>query len=128
MKEGFPPDSISSDLHTGSMNGGMKDMLHIMSKFLLLGESMDTVIAQSTWNPAREIHHEELGNLSVGSGADVAVLRVENGNFGFIDTGGARAHGNQKLECELTLRDGKVVWDLNGITTPDWETQPVRKP
>jgi dihydroorotase len=124
MKEGFPPDSISSDLHTGSMNGGMKDMLNIMSKFLLLGESMDTVIAQSTWNPAREIHHEELGNLSVGSGADVAVLRVENGDFGFIDTGGARAHGHQRLECELTLRDGKVVWDLNGITTPDWETVP----
>lgn len=127
MKEGFPPDSISSDLHTGSMNGGMKDMLNIMSKFLLLGESVDTVVAQSTWNPAREIHHEELGNLSVGSGADVAVLRVENGDFGFIDTSGARAHGHQKLECELTLRDGKVVWDLNGIAAPDWETVPVKK-
>src|ERR1044071_3070231 len=83
MKQGFPPDSISTDLHTGSMNAGMKDMLNVMSKFLALGQPLDTVIRESTWNPAKEIHHEELGNLSVGAPADVAVLRLENGNFGF---------------------------------------------
>ena len=67
MKEGFLPDSISTDLHIGSMNAGMKDMLNVMSKFLALGLSLDDVIRRSTWNPAREIKHEELGHLSVGA-------------------------------------------------------------
>ncbi|HLK17433.1 MAG TPA: amidohydrolase/deacetylase family metallohydrolase [Bryobacteraceae bacterium] len=124
MKQGFPPDSISTDLHTGSMNAGMKDMLNVMSKFLALGVSVDDVIAKSTWNPAREIHQDDLGNLSVGAPADVAVLRLEKGDFGFTDTNGANMRGREKLLCELTLRAGKVVYDLNGITRPDWKTLP----
>src|ERR1044071_1322018 len=125
MKQGFPPDSISTDLHTGSMNAGMKDMLNVMSKFLALGQPLDTVIREATWNPAKEINHEELGNVSVGAPADVAVLRREKGKFGFTDMYGARLDGAQKLICELTLRDGKVVYDLNGITRPEWTTLPA---
>lgn len=124
MQQGFWPDSISTDLHAGSMNSGMKDMLNLMGKFLAMGMPLDDVIARSTWAPAREIHHEELGNLSVGSPADVAVLRLENGNFGFTDMYGARMNARQRLVCELTVRDGKVVYDLNGITRPDWTTLP----
>ncbi len=123
-KQGFWPDSISTDLHIGSMNAGMKDMLNVMDKFLALGMSLDDVIARSTWNPAREIKHEELGNLSVGAPADVTVLRVESGKFGFTDMYGARMDGKQRLTAELTLRDGKVVYDLNGLTRPDWTTLP----
>src|SRR5579862_651648 len=121
VKQGFVPDSISTDLHIGSMNAGMKDMLNVMSKFLNIGMSLDEVILRSTWHPAREIKHEELGHLSVGAAADVAVLRVAKGSFGFVDVYGARMKGTQKLECELTLRDGQVVWDLNGITRTDWD-------
>jgi dihydroorotase len=121
IKQGFIPDSISTDIHVGSMNGGMKDMLNVMSKFLNMGESLDQVIAQSTWHPAREIKVEELGNLSVGAPADIAVLRLERGNFGFVDVNGARMKGTQKLDCELTVRDGLVVYDLNGISREDWE-------
>jgi dihydroorotase len=121
VHQGWIPDSISTDLHITSMNAGMKDMLNVMSKFLNIGMSLDEVVGRSTWNPAREIKHEELGNLSVGAPADVAVLRIERGNFGFVDVNGARMRGNQKLECELTLRDGKVVYDLNGITREDWD-------
>ncbi len=124
IKEGFFPDSISTDLHIGSMNAGMKDMLNVMDKFLAMGLSLDDVILRSTWNPAREIQHQELGNLSVGAPADVAVLRLENGAFGFTDMYGARLRGTKKLTCELTVRDGKVVYDLNGITRPDWNTLP----
>ena len=121
MRQGFGPDSISTDLHIGSMNAGMKDMLNVMSKFLNMGMPLDEVILRSTWTPAREIKHEELGNLSVGAAADVAVLRVEEGHFGFVDTYGARLRGTRKLECELTVRNGRVVWDLNGITREDWD-------
>jgi dihydroorotase len=124
MKEGFVPDSISTDLHIGSMNAGMKDMLNVMDKFLAMGMSVDDVIVRSTWNPAREIKREDLGHLAPGAVADVAVLRLEKGAFGFVDMHGARLRGTQKLTCELTLREGKVVYDLNGITRPDWDKLP----
>ncbi len=124
IKEGFLPDSISTDLHISSMNTGMKDMLNLMSKFLAVGLSLEDVVRRATWNPAREIHHEELGRLSVGATADVAVLRVESGRFGFVDAFGARLDGDQKLICEMTLREGKVVYDLDGLARPAWDTLP----
>jgi dihydroorotase len=121
MRQGFGPDSISTDLHISGMNAGMKDMLNVMSKFLNMGMPLDEVILRSTWTPAHEIRHEELGHLSVGAVADIAVLRVAEGRFGFVDTYGARMQGTRKLECELTIRNGRVVWDLNGITRQDWQ-------
>jgi dihydroorotase len=124
VKEGFLPDSISTDLHIGSMNAGMKDMLNVMGKFLAMGLSIQDVVARSTWNPAREIRQEQLGHLSVGAVADVAVLRLETGRFGFVDMYGARLDSSMRLVAELTLRDGKVVYDLNGLTRPDWRSLP----
>jgi dihydroorotase len=124
VKAGFLPDSISTDLHIGSMNAGMKDMLNVMDKFLAMGLSLDDVMLRSTWNPAKEIHREELGHLSAGAVADIGVFRLEKGSFGFVDMYGARLKGTQKLSAELTLRDGKVVYDLNGITRPDWDKLP----
>jgi dihydroorotase len=128
MKAGFIPDSISTDLHYSSANAGMKDMLNVMDKFLAMGMSLDEVILRSTWNPAKEIQREELGNLSVGSPADVAVLRLEKGKFGFVDQIGGRFDGTAKLLCEIALRDGKVVYDLNGMTTVPWEKVPPAAP
>jgi dihydroorotase len=124
IEQGFPPDSISTDLHANSMNAGMKDMLNVMSKFLAMGLSVDDVIAKATWHPAREIHHEELGNLTVGAPGDVAVLRVQAGDFGFTDMYGARMKGAQKFICEMTVRNGKIVYDLNGLSRPDWKSLP----
>jgi len=121
IRQGFVPDSISTDLHTESMNAGMKDMLNVMSKLLNLGMPVEDVIARATWHPARQIKRTDLGNLTPGSPADIAVLRVEKGSFGFVDVFGARLRGSQRLTCELTVRDGLVVWDLNGITREDWD-------
>jgi len=123
VRAGFLPDSISTDLHTASMNAGMKDMLNVMSKFLALGRPLDEVVRWSTWNAAREIKQDALGHLSVGGNADVAVVRVERGSFGFVDSFGARLKSTQRLACELTLRDGKVVYDLNGLSQPDWDAK-----
>ncbi|WP_018612170.1 amidohydrolase/deacetylase family metallohydrolase [Segetibacter koreensis] len=118
VKEGFYPNSISTDIHVGSMNNAMKDMLTTMSKFLAMGMDLKKVITASTWNPSREIKHEELGNLSVGSGADIAILNIREGKFGLFDYTGYKIEANKKLECEMTIRDGKIVYDLNGIANP----------
>jgi dihydroorotase len=128
FKEGYYPDSLSTDLHIGSMNAGMKDMLNVMSKFLALGMPLPDIIQRSTWNPAKEIKLEHLGHLSVGAPADVAVLRLEKGKFGFVDQRGGRLDGAQKLGCELTLREGSVAYDLNGLTAQPWETMPPPTP
>jgi len=124
LEAGFPADSISTDLHIGSMNAGMQDQVTTMSKFLALGESLEDVIRQSTWNPARQMGREELGHLSVGAVADIAVLKKESGAFGFVDSFGARQDGTEKLLCELTFRDGRLAWDLNGRTRQDWRELP----
>jgi len=121
MKQGFAPDSISTDLHVNSMNAGMKDMLNVMSKFLNMGMTVDDVIAKSTWAPARQIRREELGHLSVGAIADIAVIRLEQGQFGFVDVAGARLRGNKRLTAEITIKDGRVQWDRNGLTREDWD-------
>lgn len=115
IQQGFVADVISSDLHIGSMNGGMKDMANLMSKFLNLGLSVQDVILRSTWNPAKIIKRPELGNLTVGTEADVAVFSLKKGNFGFIDVGEEKIEGTQRLEAEMTIRAGKIVWDLNGL-------------
>ncbi|MCI0365276.1 MAG: amidohydrolase family protein, partial [Phycisphaerales bacterium] len=116
MQAGFAPDSISTDLHASSMNAGMKNMLEVMSKFLAMGVSLDEIVLRSTWNPARQIQLEELGHLSAGSPADVAVLRLEKGQFGFVDQMSLKIDGTERLACEATLRDGEVIFDMNGMT------------
>jgi len=118
FKNGFYPNSISTDIHTSSMNAAMKDMLNVMSKLMAIGMSLDSVIAASTWNPAREIKHEELGHLSEGAIADIAIFGMRTGKFGFFDYTGYKVEGNQKLECEMTIKGGKIVYDLNGIAKP----------
>ncbi len=118
IEQGFLPNTISSDLHSKSMNSGFKDMANLLSKFMAIGMSLEDVILRSTWNPAKVIGRTDLGNLSVGAEADIAVFNLRNGNFGFLDVRRKKIHGTQKLEAELTIRAGKVVWDLNGISAP----------
>ena len=72
----------------------------------------------ATSAPATVIKREELGHLSVGAGADVAILNLRQGDFGFYDYTGYRLKGDKKFECEMTIRNGKIVYDLNGIAEP----------
>lgn len=118
VKSGFYPDAISTDLHIGSMNNAMKDMLTTMNKFMAIGMDLESVINASTWKPAQIIKRPELGHLSVGSEADIAVLNMRTGKFGFFDYTGKKIEADKKLECEVTIRAGKIVYDLNGIANP----------
>jgi dihydroorotase len=121
VEQGFWPDSFGTDLHRFSMNAGMKDMLNLMSKFLNMGMPLREVLSRGSWYPARAIHRDDLGNLGVGSVADIAILRVREGSFGYIDAKNNLLKGSRKLEAELTIKDGQVVWDLNGLAA-----KPVR--
>jgi dihydroorotase len=118
--QGLKPDSFGSDLHRGSINSGMKNMLDIMSKFLNIGMSLQEVINSGTWGPAGSIKRSDLGHLSEGAVADIAILSLREGKFGFIDTRNNKLEGDKKLEAEMTIRNGRVVWDLNGLAAEIW--------
>jgi len=121
---GFPPDSISTDIHIESMNAGMKDMLNVGDKYLAMGMPLKEVIRDMTWSPAREVKQTQLGNLSENATADVAVLSIQHGDFGFDDAGSTYLKGNQKMQDELTIKDGKIVYDLNAISGDPWDQPP----
>ena len=121
FKQGLAPNSFGSDLHRFSMNAGMKSMLNIMSKYMAIGMSIEDVITRATWNAAKSIKREDLGNLSEGSVADITILSLQKGKFGFIDAAGKKLGGASKLEAELTIRGGRIVWDLNGIAAEPWK-------
>lgn len=122
---GFSPDSISTDLHMGNINGPVISMVNTMNKFFNIGMPLVEVIKRSTVIPARIIGHPELGILTPGAQADVAVFQKHEGNFAFTDCGGARLAGSQKLECLLTLRAGQIVYNPGGLGLPDWEHAPA---
>jgi dihydroorotase len=121
FQQGLLPNTFGSDLHRFSMNSGMKSMLNIMSKYLNMGMDIKDIIQRATWNAAQSVKHEDLGSLSEGAVADIAVISILNGNFGFIDAGGNKINGTQKLESELTVRAGKIVWDLNGLSAAPYK-------
>ncbi len=83
------------------------------------------VILRSTWNPAQQIRHTEVGHLTLGSVADIAVWRVLEGSFGFADPDGGKVTGRQRLQCEMTLKDGEVLYDWNGLGAQDWKNLPA---
>ena len=125
FQDGFAPDSLSTDLHMGNIIGPVHSMLNTMSKYLAIGMPLPEVIYRSTVTPARHIRRPELGTLTPGAPADVAVFNLRAGEFAYTDCGKAKLRGTQKLECLLTLRDGQVVYDLNGLSMPDWEQAPA---
>ncbi len=119
-QQGFWPDIMGTDLHIGSMNSGMKDMGNLLSKFLSLGMPLADAVDAATWKSAKAIHRDDFGHLTPGVEADIAVFSVHEGSWGYTDSGGTRMIGTKKLQPEVTLRAGAVVWDLNGLTKPLW--------
>jgi dihydroorotase len=119
LRQGLLPNSFGSDLHRFSMNSGMKSMLDIMSKYLNMGMTIQDIIFRATWNSANSVKRPDLGQLGEGSDADVAILSIRKGNFGFIDAGGNKMNGDRKFEAEMTIRAGKIVWDQNGLAAAD---------
>ena len=109
MEQGFISDVISTDLHTGNINGPVYDLPTTLSKLMHLGLSLEAVIEKATFSAAKAIQREnQIGNLKIGTVADVAVFDVLEGQFEYFDSHGTKFIGDQKLKTELTIREGKV--------------------
>jgi dihydroorotase len=121
IRQGFVPDSISTDLHTGNLNGPVIDMATTMSKIRAMGGPLAEVIARSTVAPAREIGRPELGTLTPDAEADVAILALDEGKFGFFDCGQTRFASNQRLRCVMTVRAGEIVYNPRALGLSSWQ-------
>ena len=119
VKQGFVPDSLSTDLHTGDYT--ILNMDEVISKFRAMGVPLDDLIRRSTVNPASEIHRPDLGTLSVGKEADIAVLEELRGHFGYIDCGFARMDGTVRVIARMTVRAGRILYDPSGLSMVEWE-------
>ena len=107
MASSRPP--ISSDLHIGNVNGPVYDLVTTLSKFLLLGLSVEDVIAMATARPAAAIGRSgELGSIAVGGVADLSLLRLVEGRFTFRDALRDERVGDRRLEPVATIRAGVV--------------------
>jgi dihydroorotase len=109
LQQGFLPDSISSDLAGRSANGPTFDLTTTLSKFLLLGLSVDKVLELATIKPAHVFDYGlELGTLKPGNAADISILELRDGEFEFVDATGSKRTGHQKLFATAAVRDGKL--------------------
>ena len=110
LEQGFPPDSISTDLHQRSIRTSAKSFPFVMSKFLALGMEMETVVRLSTLTPARAVNQDHLcGKLSVGAPADIAVFRVDTDRVTFKDPQDVEVAGTQQLENTHTIAKGILL-------------------
>lgn len=125
LQQDFLPDVLSTDLYFDNVAGPVINLLHILSKYLCMGMPLQDVILRATKRPAKILGHPELGDLTVGGCADIAVLKRVKGFFGYADSGHARIAGSERLECVMTLRAGQVVYDPNALCLPLWETAPA---
>jgi dihydroorotase len=123
-EQGYLPDSISTDLHGANTCGPAVNMANVMSKILSLGVSLKDVIRLSTVAPAKNINHSELGTLSIGGIADIAVFELQSGDFSFVDTSGGRQTGNRRIQPMLTIAGGAVAFDPWGMSYPEWRNVP----
>ena len=119
VKQSFIPDSMSTDLHTGTYL--ILSFTNVLSKFRSMGVPLDDLIKRSTANPANEIHRPDLGTLSVGKDADIAVLEEQHGKFGYIDCGFARMNGDYRVTARMTVRAGRILYDPSGLSMVEWE-------
>ena len=125
MRQGFLPDTFSTDLHALSVNGTAIDMANLLSKMLACCDMpLIELFRRATVNPAEMLNLGNVGNLSVGTEADIAVWNMRTGSFGYQDMSGGRIEGSRKLECEMTFRAGEIVWDLNARAGTPWEQLP----
>ncbi|MBT3941620.1 MAG: amidohydrolase/deacetylase family metallohydrolase [Chloroflexi bacterium] len=127
IEQGFLPDTISTDTRRKSLLSTFATMPEIMTKLLAVGMSLNDVVERSTITPALQLGHPELGSLSVGADADIAVLELATGDYGLTDggrTGFRVMQADMRMVPQMTVRNGAVVWDLNGRSLEGWENTP----
>ncbi|HWB98380.1 MAG TPA: amidohydrolase family protein, partial [Bryobacteraceae bacterium] len=109
LRQGILPGTISSDVHQFNVAGPVFDLATTLSKFLHLGLTLEQVIERATTNAAQAFGFSQgLGTLKPGAEADVAVFALDEGNFEFVDSLGAKRTGHQKLRPVATVKGGKI--------------------
>ena len=110
LAQGFPPDTISTDLEVVGRTEQVFDLPTVMSKFLILGMPLNQVIACVTSNAARSFREfHDYGTLRKGAAADITILELTKGTFDFVDNYKGTRMGTQKLVTRAVVVAGKRV-------------------
>lgn len=109
LDQGFPPDTISSDVHALCIEGPAYDQVTTLSKFLALGMPMSEVIAASTINAANALQRPELGTFKIGAEGDASVLELRDGSFALEDVRGEIVMAPQRLFAAGLVIRGRDV-------------------
>lgn len=120
VKQGRLPDTISTGLDAKSVMLPRVSMANIMTKMLALGVPLTDLIERATIAPARALRRPDLGSLEIDGVADIAVLETRAGQFGLLDSGHEKHIANQEVRCVMTVRNGAVVWDAEGLSVSHW--------
>ena len=109
-KQGFLPDTMSTDWNVMSKTTGVIDFPNVMSKFIMFGMPLSQIIACASVNAARVFpSFDDRGTLNVGAPADVAILELREGTFDFLDNYKGTRTGRQRLFPAGTVLAGKQV-------------------
>lgn len=122
LDQGFPPDVISTDLHSKNILGPVYDMPTTMSKFLMLGMDLTEVVARSTVEPAKAVK-VPVGTLQTDAAADIAILRLEDGEFEFRDSPGLLRHATKRLVAETTILRGTALTPIEDDRVEELESR-----
>lgn len=115
IAKNFPPDVISSDVHSLCIDGPAYDQVTTMSKFLPLGMSLGEIIRASTETPARALRRPGLGNLKPGTEGDASVLSLRQGKFGLEDVLGEVINVDERIFAEGCVIGGKWFHQSEGL-------------
>jgi dihydroorotase len=109
IEQGLLPNAIITDIHAHNINGVVKDLPHVMAKFMSLGFSLEQVIKLTTCSPAHILGRPDLGRIELGGEADLAVFHVRHDPVQLYDSLGVSREATTTLECTLTLCKGQIV-------------------
>jgi len=109
-RQGFWPDTLSTDWNVMSRTTGVVDFPNVMSKLLMFGMPLSGVVACATTRPARVFPaFADRGTLNVGAPADIAVMELRDGDFEFVDNFQGTRLGRQRLFPFATVLGGRRV-------------------
>ena len=115
LGQGVLPTTISSDVHRGNALGPVFGLPTTLSKFMLMGMSLEQVVRCATAAPAGIFDmSEELGTLREGAVADLSVFEIARGDYEFVDSGGKRRTASERLVPYASMRAGRPYGSITG--------------
>ena len=109
LASGFPPDTISSDIHDLNLDGPVFDQATTLSKFLALGMELPEIIRATTSAPAAAVRRPDIGTLRPAASGDATIFAVEPGRCELVDSTGAMVTASERIKVAAVVINGRYL-------------------